>query len=81
MTVLALAITACGSQALSGGETTHRLSNGDYGAAMQHAERFSEPGGAVFAPLHTSEQLRDEPPSGRDLGMTAAEAAELLKRR
>jgi hypothetical protein len=74
--ILALTITACGSPQALTGATSSRLSTADYQGAMERAARFVEPGGTV-APAY-SEQLRDEPPTGRELGLTANEAARLL---
>jgi hypothetical protein len=74
--ILALTISACGRpQALTGANTS-RLSEGDYKGAMERAARFVEPGGTVAQAY--SEQLRDEPPTGSELGLTANEAARLL---
>jgi len=47
--ILALAITACGSHVLNGNTGPGRLSDSDYTAAMERAARFVEPGGAVSA--------------------------------
>jgi hypothetical protein len=44
---------------------------------MERAARFVEPGGTVGQATY-SEQLRDEPPTGSELGLTANEAARLL---
>jgi hypothetical protein len=74
--ILALTITACGRpQALTA--TTSRLSEADYRASMERAARFVEPGGTVGQATY-SEPLRDEPPTGSELGLTANEAARLL---
>jgi hypothetical protein len=78
MAILILAITmaACGSTQALSGATSGRLSEPDYQAAMARAARFVEPGGAL--PSTNVEQLRDEPPTASELGLTANEAARLL---
>jgi hypothetical protein len=76
--VLTLTIAACGGSHAQSGQPGGYLSDADYRAAIERAARFVEPGGQ--SPEGAAEQMKDEPPTGSELGFTAKDAAERLGR-
>jgi hypothetical protein len=76
--ILALTVVACGSPRALSGANGGRLSEADYRASMERAARFVEPGAAF--PQANGEQMKEEPPTGSELGFTAKEAAGFLGR-